>query len=445
MTIPLDRLYHYVLNIVKTMCSDHVIIYRFWPHGSKNINDLTTLLPIANWAEEQIALTLRCYDQEPLQYDFYKNSMEEEKKQSNSNDNSWDALCKSLNCILISKNLNFYPGIFEKTLLLHSEKRSHNLKKYHLDGDNIPVYYWSHAVISLDWFRYAQHETFHKNSKKTFLIYNRSWSGSREYRLKFAELLFILNLQDCCNTSINAIEPELGIHYSQHKFKNLAWKPTKALENYFPINTAKSYYSADFCSNDYNSTDIEIVLETLFDDDRLHLTEKSLRPIACAQPFILAGTHGSLEYLRSYGFKTFDTIWDENYDLVEDPEQRLICIADLMKQITMWSPDDRLHKLKQAQIIADYNRQHFFSQEFFKLVTDELTTNLKLAVDEFYSTSNYQTWIDRWNQRLLNQSIIDYLNTNQNPNLPDKSQVDFVKKIVLDKLNNLDHSQGNHC
>jgi len=444
MTIPLDRLYQYVLNIVKTMCSDHVIIYRFWPHGSKNINDLTLLLPVANWTEDQLSLSVSCYDQEPLQYDFYKNSIEE-KNQSNSDDNALVALCRSLGCTTPLKNLNFYPGIFEKTLLLHSEKRSHDLKKYQLDGDNIPVYYWSHAVISLDWFRYAQHETFHKNSKKTFLIYNRAWSGSREYRLKFAELIIKLNLQNYCHTSISAIEPELGIHYSQHKFTNSVWRPIETLENYFPINTAESHYSADFDSDDYNSTDIEIVLETLFDDDRLHLTEKSLRPIACSQPFILAGTHGSLEYLRSYGFKTFDAIWDESYNLIEDPEQRLICITDLMKQITTWQPDDRLHKLKQAQIIADYNRRHFFSQEFFKLVTNELTSNLKLAIDELYSTNNYHTWIDRWNQRLLHQPIIDYLNTNQNPYCPDKTQVDFVKKIIQNRLSNLNKSQDNCC
>jgi hypothetical protein len=444
MTIPLDHLYQYVLNIVKTICSDHVIIYRFWPHGSKNINDLTLLLPVANWAQLQTALSVSCYDQEPLQYDFYKNSIEE-RYQLNFDDHSWKALCRSLGCTTPPKNLNFYQGIFEKTLLLHSEKRSHDLKKYQLDGDNIPVYYWSHAVISLDWFRYAQHETFHKNSKKTFLIYNRAWSGAREYRLKFAELLIKLNLQNYCHTSISAIEPELGIHYSQHKFKNSAWRPTETLEKYFPINTAESHYSADFDSDDYNSSDIEIVLETLFDDDRLHLTEKSLRPIACAQPFILAGTHGSLEYLRSYGFKTFDTIWDESYDLIEDSEQRLICITDLMKQITTWRPDDRAHKLKQAQIIADYNRQYFFSQEFFKLVTDELTVNLKLAVDELYSTNNYNTWIERWNQRLSHQSMIDYLDTNQNPGWPDKTQVNFVKKIVLDRLNNINNSQDDLC
>jgi hypothetical protein len=65
------------------------------------------------------------------------------------------------------------------------------------------------------------------------------------------------------------------------------------------------------------------VLETLFDDHRWHLTEKSLRPIACGKPFVLMATPGSLQYLRQYGFKTFDGLIDETYDSIQNPKQRL--------------------------------------------------------------------------------------------------------------------------
>jgi hypothetical protein len=138
-----------------------------------------------------------------------------------------------------------------------------------------------------------------------------------------------------------------------------------------------------------------VVVETLFDDSRLHLTEKSLRPIACAQPFILAGTHGSLEYLRSYGFKTFSDVWDEGYDLVEDPEERLITIVDLMKQIANWAPDVKERKMSKAQAIADYNKKHFFSEDFFNLVTNELETNLTNALVELENTNTSGGFLHR--------------------------------------------------
>jgi hypothetical protein len=180
-----------------------------------------------------------------------------------------------------------------------------------------------------------------------------------------------------CQTSFNSIDPTLNKHYKLHDFLNPAWNPTNVIEDYFPINTAESHYSADFDINNYNDTDIEVILETLFDDSRLHLTEKSLRPIACGQPFILAGTPGSLNYLRSYGFKTFNECWDESYDLETNPEKRLIKITELMKHITCWEPIEYTKKIMQAQDIADYNKKHFFSQEFFNQVVDELKINLK--------------------------------------------------------------------
>jgi hypothetical protein len=331
-------------------------------------------------------------------------------------------------------NLNYRKNLFEKGLLLHSEKRSVNLEKYKIDNELIPVYYWSHAIIARDWFRFAQHATQQKKISKRFLIYNRAWSNTREYRLRFVELLIHLNLQEHCKTSINPIEPELGIHYDSHQFKNPVWRPQTVLENFFPTSDAHSNYSADFEIEDYESTDIEVVLETLFDDGRLHLTEKSLRPIACGQPFILAATHGSLKYLRSYGFKTFGDIWDESYDLVEDPAERLIQIAELMKYISNWLPDQREHNMAQARAIAEYNRQHFFSQEFFNLIVNELKTNFKLAFDELQSSNNYTQWVSYWEKLLKYSEVVDFLNTNQSNKDPTMSQVDCAMNLAKSKL-----------
>jgi hypothetical protein len=219
-----------------------------------------------------------------------------------------------------------------------------------------------------------------------------------------------------------------------HEFCNPVWKPTITLENYFSLNHAYSCYSADFEIEDYELTDIEIVLETLFDDDRLHLTEKSLRPIACAQPFILAGTHGSLEYLREYGFKTFGHIWDESYDQIKDPQERLIRIADLMRDIANWTPEQQNSKMAQAQSVADYNKKHFFSSSFFDTVTTELTANLKLAFDAFKCTNDCHQWLEVWDRLLSNRQVTEFLDTNQNVVYPTKLHVELAYNHVQKKL-----------
>jgi hypothetical protein len=140
----------------------------------------------------------------------------------------------------------------------------------------------------------------------------------------------------------------------------------------------------------------------------LHLTEKVFRPIACAQPFILASTHGSLQYLRDYGFRTFDGIWDESYDLIKDPLQRLQAIMALMKQINDWSPETRHQKLLQAQAVADHNRAWFFSQEFSALVLDELCKNLRVGFADMYQGGLNYRYIGHWEKIQGDEHILAY-------------------------------------
>ena len=430
MSIPLDRLYHYIESIVNKI-TNNVIIYRFYPHGSKKLEDLQELERQYTWEEKALKISMYCNDQEPLNYDLYQNIVPVYV---------FPTLLNSLS-LYSNNNLICKPTIYSKVFLLHSEKRSTNLEKYQKD-QFIPIYYWSHALIALDWFRFAQHTQQTKNINKQFLVYNRSWSGTREYRLKFADLLIHAGLENHCKISVNPIEPELGILYRQYQFINPTWKPDHVLEEYFPMNTAQSHYSADFNLKDYESTDIEIVLETLFDDERLHLTEKSLRPIACGQPFILAGTHGSLEYLRSYGFKTFGHIWNEQYDLIENPKERLVAVTNLMKEINDWGAEEKINKLKAAQSIADYNKTHFFSEEFFNQVIAELKNNLIYAVNQLHKTNSFKPFIDRWEHRLIFKEIRDFLENEKPGQSPAVSTIKQVNN-VLNIAKNL-HQQLNN-
>jgi hypothetical protein len=387
MSIPLDRLYHYIESVAKEIYKGDVIIYRFFPHGSKNINDLNSISPLT-WADKSISLAVICYDQEPLHWELYNvlPNFTTTKWNKTLTDNSLLPWCPNNLC-------NIY-NIYDQNILLHSEQRSSQCDLYQ-ENNFILAYYWSHAIISLDWYRFAKYINQKKCVKKTFLIYNRAWSGTREYRLKFLESIINAKLEKYCQTTMTSVESESNLHYSLHTFKNPIWQPTLQLEKYFLSNQTTSCYSADFVLEDYENTNIEVVLETLFDDDRLHLTEKSLRPIACGQPFILTATHGSLEYLRSYGFKTYHSVWNEEYDQIKDPKDRLNAIIELMRTIAGWDSTTQQNKMIQAQQIAEYNKQYFFSEEFFKLVSNELKQNLSSAITLAHSTNTAQVWRTR--------------------------------------------------
>ena len=329
-----------------------------------------------------------CHDQEPLNYDYYSDPdrlQEIIKIQSANcvlNLSSGDRR-ERIGSLLLKKNLKMIDiKLFSQhyVFLLHSEKNSQDLAIYEQSGF-IGVYWWSHAMIARDWFRFAEHdlELKHRQIKQDFLIYNRAWSGTREYRLKFAEMIVQQDLKEHCYMKFNPQDDSR--HYQNHVYRNPVFAVNTPLENHFELNTYDATASADYETLDYTTTGIEVVLETLFDDARCHLTEKILRPIACGQPFMLAATAGSLEYLRSYGFHTFAPLIDETYDTMQDPVARLAAITSEMRRIADLPAHEKQSLFDQLREIAQHNRQWFFSPEFQHNIVQELKHNLKQGRD----------------------------------------------------------------
>jgi hypothetical protein len=394
MSIPLDRLYDFLDSI-----SGHdLLIYGWQPHGSKKLQNLVALRSSPNeWLLRKTQPTLIFHDQEPLDYNFSQTCVEQEFCDVIKNLPAFSLLSLLPEIQQFYKKLHLKSVIainfYDLTLLVHSEQNSPQIEKY-LQNNFVPVYYWSHAVIARDWFRFAKHDPKLRCKcldPKTFLIYNRAWSGTREYRLKFSEQLIDNNLHHNCITSF--AEFDNPVHYQDHVFSNPAFKIERQdLEKLLPKNTHNSAASADYNNYDYQNSLIEVVLETLFDDTRHHLTEKSLRPIACRQPFILVSTPGSLQYLRSYGFQTFEGYIDETYDTIQDPAERLNVIIQEMRRIDQLCPEDKQQLITGIQKIAEYNQRLFFSKKFHDMILNEFKQNLDQAVIEVKSGPVGNIW-----------------------------------------------------
>jgi hypothetical protein len=71
----------------------------------------------------------------------------------------------------------------------------------------------------------------------------------------------------------------------------------------------------------FESAFVWIACETMHEQDGIFITEKTWKAIAYGKPFLLNGDAGSLEYLRSIGYKTFDQFWDESYDNVNNVDK----------------------------------------------------------------------------------------------------------------------------
>lgn len=69
----------------------------------------------------------------------------------------------------------------------------------------------------------------------------------------------------------------------------------------------------------YDRFAVELVCETMTLGTTFFPTEKTVRPIVGLKPFVIYGPVGYLKNLRRMGFRTFDTVWDEDYDKVAGP------------------------------------------------------------------------------------------------------------------------------
>ena len=397
MSVPLDRLYNFLHDVV----NHDITIYRFWPHGSKKLEDLVRLLPTPPWVKGMTTPQAIFHDQEPLNFNLWTQDDFEQawhryidthqvKQHPSYHHPSQVGFHTGLHLRARVMPVNIYDCI----VLVHSEKNSNEVNTYSQHGF-IPVYYWSHAVIAADWFRYAEHDPVLQYNTDTFaqdfLIYNRAWLGTREYRLAFVDRLIQAELTKDCRTSFAPVDSEL--HYSQHQFANPDLAITRNdLETVLPPNTHDSHASADYNNQDYAQTGMEIVLETMFDDSRWHLTEKSLRPIACGKPFMLVATAGSLEYLRSYGFETFGDFIDESYDLETDPVARLNAVIQEMRRIAAICSTDKIVLWNQLHKIADRNKQRFFSAEWQASIVQEYVDNMDQAMTSMNQNCTGRLW-----------------------------------------------------
>ena len=417
MNIPLDQLYNYLDSIV----NDYVIIYRWKVHGSRNLNDCLMLREYPDpYYSSMILPHMICHDQEPLNFEYYEDINIDQYLSIHAPD-----FYKTHHSVLgllfdKSKHINlkiicrpFTGGLHDKVLLTHSELNSTEVKKYSEHGF-VPVYWWANALVARDWYRYAEIDPKLKTDslKKDFLYYARAWSGTREYRLKFAELLVNSNLSS--NTRIKFGAVDSGAHYSGHQYQNLNFAVSKFdFEDRFTENQSSSDASATYDSTDYNDCWIDVVAETLFDDSRLHLTEKILRPIACGKPFILLSTCGALLHLKSYGFKTFDKFWDEIYDTIADPIKRMESIINTMQTISNLPIDEKNRMYTGVKEITDYNKNLFFSNEFLNTIVDQFKNNFNDAMVEINNSKQGNNWRE-FRKTCSTDAVLKHYITNNN-------------------------------
>ena len=348
--IRIDEIYQNVF-LPKAVAKKGVGLHWFDPFGSTDINDIVNLPPIDGVAKKRIVF----WDQEPLHRDRL--------------DGFFQQFCP------------IYAG--PKTLVV-SEKNSEDLDWVCKTFDFEYQYYFFHAWAALDWYR-GHDRSFlgipfkDKKIEKLFLCMNNIIGGRRQHRLLLFKQMVdrglltngFVSFPDVCpyeNRSVKSLCDEYSISFD-HSRVSLPLKVDNG-SNYHISSSNVDFWNLS------NKSLIHIVTETVYNGHKLHLTEKSFKPIVSQQSFIIVSCRGSLDYLKSYGFKTFGDFWDESYD-EQDDASRISSIGKLIEDLSNLSATELVQLQKNLAPVVEHNFKWFYSREFESLLWQELSQVLK--------------------------------------------------------------------
>jgi hypothetical protein len=136
------------------------------------------------------------------------------------------------------------------------------------------------------------------------------------------------------------------------------------------------YFNPDW----YDATSFSIVAETSVTPtvaQPVFITEKSFKPMAFQHPFIVYGDPGTLNYLHSLKFETFDNLFDESYDNEPKAGNRLKLIVDNILSYQ----EQTYSNITQERIEYNYNR--FFDE---KLVHEKIQKEIIEPILEYVNS-----------------------------------------------------------
>jgi hypothetical protein len=292
-----------------------------------------------------------------------------------------------------------HPDCLWKQLFLVTSEHSYETTNYASNKNLITMYYFFHGFAALDWYRgfYAlnYNKQVNQEYRYDYVSFNRLVSNDRSYRCYFVsrlaeELLLehgqisfgILTEQSSWQEEIANTNTKLSASAIDHIKLHLPSTPL-IIDSKHILGSA----SADIprCIND---SFWHIVTETVFYYDKLHLTEKIFKPIVMKQPFMLLAAPGNLAYLKQYGFKTFEGIIDESYDLIQDSDDRVDAVVKQLVWYCTLSAKEKQRVIEAIAPIVEYNFHHFYG-EFKHIISKELLDNCKNLFKEIgYDDSN---------------------------------------------------------
>ena len=115
----------------------------------------------------------------------------------------------------------------------------------------------------------------------------------------------------------------------------------------------------------YYRSKVDIITETILDGDALHITEKTFKAIYLGLPFVISASKGHLKSLRDMGFKTFNSVINEDYDDMSGKD-KIKKIIDSAEELC------NIYNTKEVLEICRFNQELYLNSEYRKQICKEL-------------------------------------------------------------------------
>lgn len=249
-------------------------------------------------------------------------------------------------------------------------------------------YYFYHGWACKDWFR-GYDKTFlipraqDRTPTRTFMSPNRIIAGKRDHRVLFLYNVFKHGLENNWISAPRVCAYEkVDISVIASKYNNIYPDIEQVFNSadlpiLFP-GEQEQYMTSCWLTNFKESADslVYVPTETVYFGRRLHITEKTFKAIALEMPFVLMAPAHSLDYMRSYGFRTFAGIFDESYDEETDDVRRIEKVTKLLKELDTLSVAERQQIHRACLPIVQHNFEHFYGTGLENILWPELLNML---------------------------------------------------------------------
>jgi hypothetical protein len=209
-------------------------------------------------------------------------------------------------------------------------------------------YIWYNFIVLMTYPQYINYyvnKTYQitKNKSNLFCALIGANKPARDYlvdeiKLRIIPDNYILNY---CGKEMGQPSRQYDLNYNFKEFRPAT-----------PIEEVLEQYTISYSipTELFNSARFNLVVETNIDlISEFHFTEKTLKPLIIGMPFIVMSSPYYLENMHKLGFRTFNELWNEDYDKIEDFKDRVTALIGLINNLTNF--DWNKHKEKLQEIV----------------------------------------------------------------------------------------------